>query len=1749
MKAKILSLKQITPPHICRLWVIVCVLLATHCNWAWGQGATNIDTLAKVVVFDQYGNVKKPSDMQMKTVIATCNVGMFTLHFDHELTTVAGVDDLAVRNVVCQVFTDLSALLAPTSNCSGASPNVDIRIGEMLEAEADVSPNYAAATSVHAVFRDRDDDHDDINGDGTDDFGLSTANGCTSLDATITPNNPDLDCDADFDNDGADDDDHEGILDSEVWHVINTGDNSLPYRFWAPAINTYDAEIRIRFSPFSGQTVPPTWYLGNANPIPTNTFDLYSVILHEAIHTLGFYSYLTFDGQGTAVNLLSLSNSPVAGRYYTRYDTHLHQLTNGGSLPLIVPTSNAGFMANPYSWHFNPAIATANTAIANTLLNSCAFDANFNMSPAAIVYQYNGANYPVYAPNVFSGGASLSHLHVGCSINGTATTTQYVMNWFASAGEVKRNITTDELNILCSLGYKILGTNNCDQRVIGINEEIDAANISSFGADTPPDDCHANYTMEMCPHTDGTPASGTITVDILANDAAATSNTNFTPTDAVGFELVNNVFFQSSGSAVLELTTSHLSTGEYDLMLSSPTPINYVGAVLIKYVPVDSYGRFGNVTYIEVWVKPCTILNATVQPCDGDGCNLFCNSNFNFVQNPTNCLLMPDNYDIDLLPQSVNVNSVCTSNWNNLHGVNYVDIAHDNLLPANTYPITMQYWLDNTQHRWDNKLITAVNIKQDHEYLLSFLLRRVYDIPMGNFRVHLTTDGAIDNGLNTIPPQFLPHVRPMTTIAQPQYLGLTDIQMLDFTSQQANPNQMVFELPVNANNQSTVDINVWITGPPPVVHPFTQVGTCFTATQNWNRVYFEVIAPNASNELSMAMPFLLDVTDYKQKFANLAAEYPAATVVSQLNTLVPACASLNVIYRWEDCSGNILAQSTDGIIPPLPPTSCTTAFILHRITSLTPHLGNNNQLDYVYEQANCPTAAEFDQQVSIIVTVPNPNAIQTQTLSNTHTYLPNNHPFGSAAGTAANPIQVEGDIILNPNANIILENLHFQMGYKARVIVTRNNTGTAAAKLRLHGCTFEAMPSCNAGCPMMWQGIQVWGPGEEVTQTTTNAAALFIEESIDHNPTVIKDAVIGIMTTRLDPQFKFTTMAANIQDLTFDDTDSDPNTNNTPSQLYINNSAVTVLPQIRTNPEAYAYGGGWLWIGDRYQTLFENCFYGVLIPHYHKAFLVPAANPGTTGYQIYSTHFNSTGLRFPFANLQTEVGIAGLNVNKAKILTNSNIFTNLVYGIRGNSTQFIKAGYSFFTDCNVGVSVQAPTAGVEPLTEVTGNTFSNCNTGIQGDGLNILVQENSINGTAAQGTVGVFLRGSFFKVGGTYNGNNYTGNALSNLNVGIATMDCSDLGNEIRNNTLSQVNTGIRAMRNNSGLSIGCNNINYKQYGVLVHSWNGVNGQIPDQGDCNDITIGPAFNTFSYSPTTPSSPNPRAIELNNAQAFTYSDINTTVNTLNILGISGIVTLDPCFGYNSNCNTYTLPNPLLINSMSTIGDKNEALSKWLRQYQADSNYTAAKQLLQQVATPMAIRKRIQDEYENEAYTTAKGLLDGMSIEKLEDQQFNDLQRMLINLKETGSSYQNLNDTQVETLLQMANSPTEAAYRAQAVLYMARGYEFPVILPNEEGNYTYSVFKTATNNALTNATTFSTLYPNPTKDQLFLDYALDNEQQATISLFDLNGRIVKQDKLTGNGKLQWLVDTLPSGFYYYQIQQNNETTITNKVIIIK
>jgi PKD repeat protein len=80
-------------------------------------------------------------------------------------------------------------------------------------------------------------------------------------------------------------------------------------------------------------------------------------------------------------------------------------------------------------------------------------------------------------------------------------------------------------------------------------------------------------------------------------------------------------------------------------------------------------------------------------------------------------------------------------------------------------------------------------------------------------------------------------------------------------------------------------------------------------------------------------------------------------------------------------------------------------------------------------------------------------------------------------------------------------------------------------------------------------------------------------------------------------------------------------------------------------------------------------------------------------------------------------------------------------------------------------------------------------------------------------------------------------------------------------------------------------------------------------------------------------------------------------------------------------------------------------------------------------------------------------------------------------------------------------------------------------------------------------FGTLYPNPTKDQLFLDYALGNEQQATISLFDLNGRIVKQDKLTGNGTYSLDTRPLSNGLYIYTVQQNGNVILRDKLVVIK
>ena len=137
-----------------------------------------------------------------------------------------------------------------------------------------------------------------------------------------------------------------------------------------------------------------------------------------------------------------------------------------------------------------------------------------------------------------------------------------------------------------------------------------------------------------------------------------------------------------------------------------------------------------------------------------------------------------------------------------------------------------------------------------------------------------------------------------------------------------------------------------------------------------------------------------------------------------------------------------------------------------------------------------------------------------------------------------------------------------------------------------------------------------------------------------------------------------------------------------------------------------------------------------------------------------------------------------------------------------------------------------------------------------------------------------------------------------------------------------------------------------------------------------------------------------------------------------------------------------------------------------------------------------------------------------------------------------------------LTDIANSHTSVGYRAQAILYQARGYEFPVIIPplSDGDVYGYTVFKqNMTDHTVT--TIVSPLQPNPTNNQAQLSYNLPDKQTATLLLYDVNGKLIVSNNFSGNGTYTLNTHDLASSVYFYTVISNGEVLMRNKLVIIK
>ncbi|MBI3520254.1 MAG: T9SS type A sorting domain-containing protein [Bacteroidetes bacterium] len=78
----------------------------------------------------------------------------------------------------------------------------------------------------------------------------------------------------------------------------------------------------------------------------------------------------------------------------------------------------------------------------------------------------------------------------------------------------------------------------------------------------------------------------------------------------------------------------------------------------------------------------------------------------------------------------------------------------------------------------------------------------------------------------------------------------------------------------------------------------------------------------------------------------------------------------------------------------------------------------------------------------------------------------------------------------------------------------------------------------------------------------------------------------------------------------------------------------------------------------------------------------------------------------------------------------------------------------------------------------------------------------------------------------------------------------------------------------------------------------------------------------------------------------------------------------------------------------------------------------------------------------------------------------------------------------------------------------------------------------------------LYPNPNKGVMTLEYDLGNTNEATMNLYDVTGKLMSTYKLQSNkGMLQMNEQTLENGIYFYHILVEGKSIKTDKIVIIK
>ena len=139
---------------------------------------------------------------------------------------------------------------------------------------------------------------------------------------------------------------------------------------------------------------------------------------------------------------------------------------------------------------------------------------------------------------------------------------------------------------------------------------------------------------------------------------------------------------------------------------------------------------------------------------------------------------------------------------------------------------------------------------------------------------------------------------------------------------------------------------------------------------------------------------------------------------------------------------------------------------------------------------------------------------------------------------------------------------------------------------------------------------------------------------------------------------------------------------------------------------------------------------------------------------------------------------------------------------------------------------------------------------------------------------------------------------------------------------------------------------------------------------------------------------------------------------------------------------------------------------------------------------------------------------------------------------------ISQSEEDQLLHIAESGTKTSYKAQAILYAARGTDFPVVLPAlaSGGDNWYSSFKSVNSK-------ISPLYPNPSNYTATISYELQTGEEGVFSFYSPLGHILETAVFTQSGNYLLDVHKYTAGLYFYTVSINGKPVVNNKFVVIK